>query len=42
MIYGAAAMIEAEFRVKEIRELVFPHPTVVEVFREAAWHFEAE
>ena len=38
MIFGAATMIEAEFRVQEIRELVFPHPTVSEVFREAVWH----
>jgi dihydrolipoamide dehydrogenase len=39
MIFGAAAMIEAEFRVQEIQELVFPHPTVSEVFREAAFNF---
>ncbi len=37
MIYGAAAMIEAEFRVAEIQDLVFPHPTVSEVIREATF-----
>ncbi len=34
MIYGAAVMIEAELRVKDIREIVFPHPTVGEVIRD--------
>lgn len=34
MIYGAAAMIEAEFRVREIEDLVFPHPTTCEIIRE--------
>jgi len=35
IIYGAGLMIEAEMRVKDIKELVFPHPTVCEVIREA-------
>ncbi|MGE4488890.1 MAG: dihydrolipoyl dehydrogenase [Kiritimatiellales bacterium] len=34
MIYGAAVMIEAELRIKDIREIVFPHPTVGEVMRD--------
>lgn len=34
MIFGAAAMIEMEFRAKEIKELVFPHPAVSEVIRD--------
>jgi len=34
IIYGAAVMIEAELRVKDIREIVFPHPTVGEVIRD--------
>lgn len=34
IIYGAALMIEAEMRVSDIRELVFPHPTVSEIIRE--------
>lgn len=34
MIYGAAVMIEAELRIKDIREIVFPHPTVGEVLRD--------
>ncbi len=36
MIFGAAAMIEMEVRVREIEELVFPHPTVSEMIRETA------
>lgn len=37
IIYGAAAMIEAELRIKDIREIVFPHPTVSEIIREAVF-----
>jgi len=35
IIYGAALMIEAEMRVRDIKELIFPHPTVSEILREA-------
>ena len=35
IIYGAAMMVETEMRVTDIRKLVFPHPTVCEVVREA-------
>ena len=35
MIYGAAAMIEDEFRVQDIKEVVFPHPTVSEIFKDS-------
>ncbi len=38
MIWGAAALIEAEFRAQEIEDIVFPHPTVSEVIREAVVH----
>lgn len=34
IIYGAALMIETQMRVKDIKELVFPHPTVSEIIRE--------
>lgn len=36
-IWGAAAALEAEFTVTELRQVVFPHPTVSEGIREAAW-----
>ena len=35
IIYGAAVMIESELRVEDIRQIVFPHPTVGEVMRDA-------
>lgn len=34
IIYGAGLMIETEMRVEDIKELVFPHPTVCEILRE--------
>jgi dihydrolipoamide dehydrogenase len=34
IIYGAGLMIETEMRVNDIKELVFPHPTVCEIIRE--------
>jgi dihydrolipoamide dehydrogenase len=37
MIWGAAVLIEQELRVSDAREIVFPHPTVCEAIREAAW-----
>lgn len=30
-------MMETEMRVEDIRQIVFPHPTVGEVIREAMW-----
>ena len=36
-IWGASAVIEQELRVSDLRQLVFPHPTVSEAIREAAW-----
>ncbi|MDO5699958.1 MAG: dihydrolipoyl dehydrogenase [Bowdeniella nasicola] len=37
MIWGAAAIIEQEMRVEDLRQVIFPHPTVSEGIREAAW-----
>jgi len=34
IIYGAALMIEMEMRADDVKELVFPHPTVSEIIRE--------
>lgn len=39
VIYGAGLMIETEMRVEDIKELVFPHPTVSEIIREAIFEF---
>ena len=35
IIYGAAMMVETEMRVEDVQKMVFPHPTVCEVIREA-------
>lgn len=35
IIYGAALMIESELRVKDIKGVIFPHPTISEVIRDA-------
>jgi len=37
MIYGVAAMIESELRVREVREIIFPHPSVSEIIRDTVW-----
>jgi len=34
IIYGAAMAIEMEMRVKDMQEIIFPHPTVSEIFHE--------
>jgi len=39
MIWGAAGIVEMEFTVEDVRQLVFPHPTVSEGIREAVWAF---
>ena len=38
-IWGASAVLEEELSVGDLRQLVFPHPTVSEALREAAWAF---
>lgn len=35
IIYGAALMLETEIDINNLRELIFPHPSVCEVIREA-------
>jgi len=39
MIWGAAGVLEMELTVDDVRQLVFPHPSVAEGIREAAWAF---
>jgi dihydrolipoamide dehydrogenase len=36
-IWGGAALIEQEFRIEEVKQLIFPHPTVCELIRDAVW-----
>ncbi len=40
LIGGAAAIIEAELRVKEIKEVIYPHPSLSEVIRDAVWQID--
>jgi dihydrolipoamide dehydrogenase len=40
-IWGAAAVLETELTVDDLRQVVFPHPTVSEAIREAAWAIKA-
>ena len=35
-LFGAVSMMETEVRVKEIEDLVFPHPTTSEIIRDTA------
>jgi dihydrolipoamide dehydrogenase len=42
MIFGAALMIESELRVKDIKEIVFPHPTVSEIMRDTIFEIGGE
>ena len=39
IIWGAAEMIELQMRVKDARQIIFPHPTVSEIIRETLWEF---
>jgi len=39
LIYGACMAIEQEMTLTEMQEVVFPHPTVSEIFREVVFEF---
>ncbi len=39
MIYGACMAIESGMTLKELEEVVFPHPTVSEIFKETVFSF---
>lgn len=39
IIYGACMAIEQEMTLKEMQEVVFPHPTVSEIFKETVFSF---
>lgn len=42
LVAGAAALIESELRVNEIKQIIFPHPSLSEVIRDAVWALEKE
>ncbi len=39
MIYGACLAIEQEMTIEQLQEVVFPHPTVSEIFKETIFSF---
>ena len=39
MIWGACVLIEAQLRVQDVEEIVFPHPTVSEIIKETIFQF---
>lgn len=39
MIWGAAAVMERDLTIEDVRQIVFPHPTVCEAIRKAVWAF---
>jgi len=39
IIVSACAMIEMQMRIDDVKEIVFPHPTVSEIIREAVFRF---
>ena len=39
LIWGAAMMIENEMRLRDVEDIVFPHPTVSEILRETIFAF---
>ena len=39
MIWGACTLIEAQLRVQDVQEIVFPHPTVSEIIKETIFEF---
>ncbi|MEK6796844.1 MAG: dihydrolipoyl dehydrogenase [Spirochaetota bacterium] len=40
MIFGVAAMIESEIRINELKEIIFPHPSVSEIIRDVAFEMK--
>ena len=40
IILSAGMMIESEMRIEDIKEYIFPHPTVCEIIREAIFHHD--
>ncbi|MDR2052383.1 MAG: NAD(P)/FAD-dependent oxidoreductase, partial [Treponema sp.] len=40
-IWGGAALIEQELRVEDVKQLIFPHPTVCELIRDAVWELRS-
>ena len=40
ILYGCCMAIETEMTLEQMREVVFPHPTVSEILKETAFSFK--
>jgi len=40
MIWGGAVLIEQQLLVRDVKEVIFPHPTVCEAIRDAVFELE--
>jgi dihydrolipoamide dehydrogenase len=40
MIWGGAVLLEQELRIRDVKEVIFPHPTVCEAIRDAVFELE--
>jgi dihydrolipoamide dehydrogenase len=40
LIWGGAVLIEQELRIEDVKQLIFPHPTVSELIRDAVWSID--
>ena len=36
-IWGGSVIIEQELRIEDVKEIIFPHPSVCEIIRDAVW-----
>ncbi len=40
IIHSAAAMLEMELRVQDVKEIIFPHPSISEIIKDALWEID--
>ena len=41
IIWGVAAILEAELRIQDVKEIVFPHPSVSELLKDAVFALDS-
>jgi dihydrolipoamide dehydrogenase len=40
-IWGGSVLIEQELRIEDVKQLIFPHPTVCELIRDVVWELNS-
>jgi dihydrolipoamide dehydrogenase len=40
IIHSAAIMIEDELRIQDVKEIIFPHPSMSEIVKDAVWNIK--